>query len=154
MHFFFQIWTSFSHFASLWQRIQHFLQYYEEKLKFWKLLTDFVIIIARRRRRRKQLSFGQIPQVQRLLMEPYKVFLGSDMKKMVANILKFIIFYDQLWPLQKNFPRSKLINTHMFYRRWFSLPLRFTFKLWIPLQYFHISCFGQTIYCPLKYFLA
>ena len=46
---------------------------------------------CRRRRRQKQKIFGQIPQLQLLHMEPYKVYMESDLKKMILDIIKFDI---------------------------------------------------------------
>ena len=50
---------------------------------------------CRRRRRQKQLIFGQIPQLQLLHMEPYKVFMESGLKKMILDIIKFDIIKER-----------------------------------------------------------
>ena len=50
---------------------------------------------CRRRRRQKQKIFGQIPQLQLLHMEPYKVYMESDLKKMILDIIKFDIIKER-----------------------------------------------------------
>ena len=50
---------------------------------------------CRRRRRQKQKIFGQILQLQLLHMEPYKVFMESDLKKMILDIIKFDIIKER-----------------------------------------------------------
>ena len=41
------------------------------------------------------LILGQISKFQSLLMEPYKVYMKSDLKKMILDIIKFDIIKER-----------------------------------------------------------
>ena len=43
----------------------------------------------------KNNFFGQIFQIQTHLMQPYKVFMESDLKKMILDIMKFNIMKER-----------------------------------------------------------
>ena len=43
----------------------------------------------------KTTFFGQIFQIQTHLMQPYKVFMESDLKKMILDIIKFNIIKER-----------------------------------------------------------
>ena len=43
----------------------------------------------------KNNFFGQIFQIQTHLMQPYKVFVESDLKKMILDIIKFDIIKER-----------------------------------------------------------